>query len=509
MIPGQSARLNAAVNPTFRFAQSLLTFGLLLCSASLAISVLGGKVFSLQRDEIYFLHEAYAMAQGWQYSSVSWSFPYDLYVQWLSLALREGAPESLWSAVALDTGAQIVCGILLTMLAFRRSHRSGWLGIFAILAGALLFFSIGRLADHRPDYLAVTFLALGAFSLVKSFSLPNERIHGGFAWVAGSLFAISACFSPRSLVVLACALPLIALWTVRNFDLVQQLRAAMLGVLGFLTAIVLVWAVTGFSLWSSLAWLVSEREGMESWINMVARFTDQKRLVMVIMNAGVLIGATWLYALHHRSSGMRLFAWAAASFALAQFFLILFDGRIYVYAYSYGLVAYLLLIVPLTQALRGNQPRLVAASSTVILGGFTVLLLSQITIGYEANSISYLKNISLRAHVNKTFSTGRLVDIMGSNSWILAGLRARILLCERFEGYRFLSNFPDGPICLRSGFVELAEQNEMKIPRGKATYGSGRQLRVLLRTYDVPRNHSGMLFDTDEKGRVTDIVPLR
>jgi hypothetical protein len=140
----------------------------------------------------------------------------------------------------------------------------------------------------------------------------------------------------------------------------------------------------------------------------------------------------------------------------------------------------------------------IAASALV---GFAILLLTQVTVGYAARSWANLNNVVCPTRVGERDSTERLLKVMNGHG-LIPKIRTRIIVCRRHPGVCCLAEWTRNPICLRSGFDQLAGPHGLEPGNaGRIPYPDRGQVETLPRSYGLPVEGRGMLFEMGDDGR--------
>lgn len=492
-----------------RALDGLLSVGLVVAVGAYALVLVGGRILNLHIDEMYFLHRAYALEQGWL-AVFSPSRAYTVYTHWLSLGIAVDEPRSLWNAILIDTTAQLLCLALLTWLGTRLQRPRSWLGFWFVLAGVLFYFTAGRLAETRPDYLAVTLLFIGMLCLLQGFLEAKPSTRSGLVALAGLCLAASVSVSPRALIVLGIALPLMTPYLVTRWGLATSFRLFGFGIVGLVAIAALIWVGSGYALPQGVTGMVESflrRDGTGCCLSLEERFFDRK--VPVAVNLGVLLAAVAAFALN-RDDRSRLFALTAACLALGQFGLIVIDAQIYEYGYSYGLSAFLLMTIAVMgsgdNAVRGMHglPRLVAT-------GFLLIHLAQLPLIARSHGYIHHRTFELHTSVTAEDRLRRVTRASVRGPHLVPQLRAKILLCERLPGYLYVGKVHDNPICLQNGYRLLPApyaiagetDSRFEFPVRKA------QVARLVTALDLPKDSVGVLYRPGADGDVDDWIPLR
>jgi hypothetical protein len=479
----------------------------MICSGAFLLVLVGGRLLNLHADESYFLHLAYALREGWL-EGFSTYRPYMLYQYWLGLAIQAGQPASLWKAVALDSLTQLLCMALLVWLGTRQQTPRSWLGFWLVVTGVLFYFSAGRLAEQRPDYLAVTLSFLGMLCLLQGYLVKPYRAHLGA--LAGIFLAAAVGFSPRALIVLGFGLPLAAPLLLRRWGLAVNLRVLCFALAGAFAIGLIFWLLADFPLHQSLIRLSRmfiDRDGLSCCLSLETRFLDRK--VPVAINLGILLSAVTI-ARMNASERSQLYAWAAAGLAIGQFALIVIDAQIFVYGYSYSLSAYLLLVIALMD-LRDDPVPWRRRLPSLVAGAFLLIHVAQLPLVARSQGYLHQREFALGPVLAADASLSSLVRASLRGPDLVPQLQAKILLCEQLPEYRFVSKFHHNPICLRNGFRQLPESYAVVELPGRVFEfpESVDQLAELRDKFGLPKGSVGVLYRTDENGEVVDWIPLR
>lgn len=416
----------------------------LLCLFAFTLVLIAAKFMTLAADEHHFLHEAYALAQGWLPETPGQSYPYDLYRWMLAVWIRPSQPSDLWIALGFDIGLQ------LSVMAVLVAAFVGLLGLRSaqnlVLAAAFVafFFTVGRLAEHRPDYLAVTALSLGFLGGVIGFGGRAA----GRAWIylfaAGICFGLALCLSPRSLAFLAFASPVFLGYLCYTHKTWRLVRLLVSGLAGLLTALILVRLVTGFSILSALMLVFDAGSDTRKGLGLDVRLYSGARFFLFAFTLSVALAASRLL-FAQPSPFVRLLTMAALSLALGQLVLIFYDDNIYGYGYSYGLAASLFLLAGLHHWRRQSPsaPQHEALHWRMQAAVLFVLVI-QLPLIAASKGASYNREFTLQVPVSQASTEGEMIA-SSIRAWrCLAASRAGFC-CARLSRTCCMSAFLPAP----------------------------------------------------------------
>ena len=474
------------------FSISLISFLFIL---------IGGRILTLSPDEIHFLSNAYRSMQDWNESSLvkSLSMPYELYQKFLSIFIVKESPSSIWFAVILDSANQILCILLLIFLSLK-FHVKRNLTLFILLAtGILFFFTIGRLAEHRPDYLSVTFLTISYLLLIHVF-LEHKAKNNLPTILGGICLGLAICLSPRSLVLMVFSLPIIALYICFTYTIHSWFKILILWVSSMtLTFLIMSW-LFNFQIWEVISILLSDSytAGREP-LPLKLRLTSYARFYQTAIMLFILLSSAAMLKFSILNKRQKLLLVFSVSVSLAQLGLIVYDKHIFGYGYSYGLFAYISLILAIYEDWK--KPKI---SITLFL---TLLILSIIFILQVKNLIftpiyHYNFKTDISTDVNKMSSVEELLNNLNTPH-LINSLNTRISLCEKFKSARFISTFGSSMICMESHYSyykKLNEKNNTVLPRFFFYPQSRKELQKILLNLGLNKNSKGILFFPNNDG---------
>ena len=328
-------------------------------------------------------------------------------------------------------------------------------GFGVIFVGIQFFFTIGRLAEHRPDYLAVTALSIGAIAMLRSLLNGRSRMQDGLALVSGASFAIAIALSPRALVVLVFSMLFMLPYLLSHLSFKVRIRFILFGILGTIVAITVVWLLSGFNIFSSYHSLITAETVTDNPFSLMYRFTHNARFYLTFIHFMVLAAALGVFIVTSNTR-TRIYAYAAFCFAAGQIFLIIYDTQIFGYGYSYGLVAYQLVIASLLAENAAPSNRVASLIPFATFTGLVMLFVVQTPSLFDSNDYHYKWTNKRHFPVDRNSGTDKLTDLMNKGTSLVERLQSRILLCDRLPEARYVSRWHNNPICLRSAYINLA-----------------------------------------------------
>ena len=475
------------------FSISLIAFFFIL---------IGGRILTLSADELYFLSEAYKIKQDWNEIGLnkSFSMPYDLYHKFLSIFITKESPSSIWFAVIFDSLNQILCILLLTFLSFK-FHLKPKVTLFILIVTGILFcFTIGRLAEHRPDYLAVTFLTISYLLLIHLF-LEHKTKNNLPAILGGICLGLAICFSPRSLVLVVFSLPIIALYVYFTYTIRCWLRILILWTSSMALTFLTVSWLFDFQVWEPISFLLNDDLGSDNDYPLKGRFINHVRLYQSAIMFVILFSSAAMLKFSILSKKQKLLLFFSVSISLAQIGLIILDKGIQGYGYNYGLAAYIAFILAVYEGWRKPKISIMWFVTPLI---FSIIFMLQVRHFVSYPGYHFNSKIVLSTNVNKDSSVEELLNNINVGPRPLVNsLNTRISLCEKFKNARFISEFNNNMICMESHYSYHNKSNE-KIDTVHPYFffypRSTKELQKILLNYGLNKNSAGILILPNEDG---------
>lgn len=499
------------MNIATRICSRLLETSFVPSAVGFLLVLIGGRFLLFTSDENLFLHLAWSHNQGWSSQFEAFSYPYAMYRDWLALFLSKNEPNSIWNALFADIAAQSIA-ILLTITApiilFRIRN---FVSILAIITGVLFFFTVGRLAEHRPDYISVTLFNLGIQLLSKTLlDLEKREFNRIHLCIIGLLLCLAVSFSPRTLVVLGVtgALFFFYLLFIEKFKSLVQMSFYLS--LGGLFGFFLLWSLFDFNLLEALQisanpeFVVGDPITLEGRISHLVRETYSIMILMVTL-------ATLASIVLYRHQPARLVFLLATCIAAGQIVLIVLDSRIYGYGYSYILPGYVALIVGLEKT--GIFKQIGVIKLRTIFGyfwltSFSVFYLSQMPSVIKSDGYYYMRHPETSVNVEASTSNVELLKVLGKSNTMLDRIRANIYLCERAPDALYLSTFNKAVICLNSAYnLHPSYKRTANVLRFESQQYVANQvaLNEALGKLGKSRDSAGVIFfmDSNDNGTAT------
>jgi hypothetical protein len=497
----------------------------LVISVAFFCLFVGGRFLTLSPDESWFLHLAYAFKNTWITIEGTESRSYDLYVQWLSLLLDKDLPQSLWRAVIIDSAMQVIAMLSIVIVGTSLLPKMRLLSVVAIVAGVLFFFTIGRLAEHRPDYLSIWALSIAGLIFVRYAIAKQTKTRNFAIFLAGALAALSVCFSPRAVTLLVFSSPLVMIYLIASIGFQKTFTIIATMSLGVIGSLVLVWLLTGFSFPDTILGLLEYSAGSGRSISLQLRLTHGTRIYQSLLILLALLICLFCF-LTSTQKKTKLISYIGLAFAIGQLALIVYDKLIYGYGYSYALVSVVLAVIALTYVSDENRRRKNSRYSVGRVSGFfgginltqlgsglsylalMILFGIQLPKIAQANGYHYDYRVSVSSYYDRTDDVKKLIGGLYRDQGLLPSLTSRISLCQNYPNAEYITTFGHSPICLKSAYNSLSFSGKNIIGLRRLTYPENvdqvsKALHILGMSKDQSYNGAIIIKDSEGNTRQT------